>query len=113
MAVIDSVTSMPVLRPLVGMDKEEIVREARQLGTYEVSIVPDEDCCTLFTPKHPATRAKAHQVDAAEAGLSVDALVEEAATTAERRDLRFPVTVEETRPDGGRHSKSGMIRRRN
>ena len=93
MAVIDSVTSMPVLRPLVGMDKEEIVREARQLGTYEVSIVPDEDCCTLFTPKHPATRAKAYQVDEAEAGLGVDALVEEAATTAERRDLRFPTTV--------------------
>jgi thiamine biosynthesis protein ThiI len=111
MAVIDSVTSMPVLRPLVGMDKEEIVREARQLGTYEVSIVPDEDCCSLFTPKHPATRAKAHQVDEAEAGLSVDALVEEAATTAERRDLRFPVTVEETRPDDGRHSMPGMIRR--
>ena len=93
MAVIDSVTSMPVLRPLVGMDKEEIVREARQLGTYEVSIVPDEDCCTLFTPKHPATRAKAYQVEAAEAGLGIDALVEEAATTAERRDLRFPAAV--------------------
>ena len=93
MAVIDSVTSMPVLRPLVGMDKEEIVREARQLGTYEVSIVPDEDCCTLFTPKHPATRAKAYQVEAAEANLGIDALVEEAATTAERRDLRVPAAV--------------------
>ena len=81
------------VRPLVGMDKEEIVREARQLGTYEVSIVPDEDCCTLFTPKHPATRAKAYQVEAAEAGLGIDALVEEAATTAERRDLRFPAAV--------------------
>ena len=98
MAVIDSVTSMPVLRPLVGMDKEEIVREARRLGTYEVSIVPDEDCCTLFTPKHPATRAKAYQVDEAEGGLGVDALVEEAATTAERRDLRFPTAVEKPDP---------------
>ena len=93
MAVIDSVTSMPVLRPLVGMDKDEIVREARQLGTYEVSIIPDEDCCTLFTPKHPATKAKAYQVDEAEATLALDALVEEAAATAERRDLRFPATV--------------------
>ena len=101
MAVIDSVTSMPVLRPLVGMDKEEIVREARRLGTYEVSIVPDEDCCTLFTPKHPATRAKAYQVGAAEAGLEVDPLVEEAATTAERRDLRFPTAEVFPRPATG------------
>ncbi|MDP7479321.1 MAG: hypothetical protein QGI10_08625, partial [Vicinamibacterales bacterium] len=93
MAVINSVTSMPVLRPLVGMDKEEIVREAQQLGTYEVSIVPDEDCCTLFTPKHPATKARARVVDEAEAALEVDAIVEEAATTAERRDLRFPSIV--------------------
>ena len=92
-AVIDSVTTMPVLRPLVGMDKEEIVREARQLGTYEVSIVPDEDCCTLFTPKHPATKARARMVDQAEAGLPVDAIVEEAATNAERRELRFPAAV--------------------
>jgi thiamine biosynthesis protein ThiI len=93
MAVINSVTSMPVLRPLVGMDKEEIVREAQQLGTYEVSIVPDEDCCTLFTPKHPATKARARVVDEAEAALEVDAIVEEAATTTERRDLRFPSIV--------------------
>ncbi len=90
MTVIGKAASLPVLRPLVGMDKDEIIHEARRLGTYDVSIIPDEDCCTLFTPKHPATRAKAHQVDEAEAGLSVDALVEEAATTAERRDLRFP-----------------------
>ncbi|MDP6580841.1 MAG: tRNA uracil 4-sulfurtransferase ThiI [Vicinamibacterales bacterium] len=90
MAVINSVTSMPLLRPLVGMDKDEIVREARQLGTYEVSIVPDEDCCTLFTPKHPATKARARVVDEAEAALEVEAIVEEAATTAERRDIRYP-----------------------
>ena len=91
MAVIDSVSLMPVLRPLVGMDKEEIVREARRLGTYDVSIVPDEDCCTLFTPKHPATRARMRKVEEAESALDLDALVEEAATTAERRDLRFPL----------------------
>ena len=91
MAVIDASASLPVLRPLVGMDKEEIVDEARRLGTYEVSIIPDEDCCTLFTPKHPATRATVRQLDEAEAALPVDALVEEAADGAERRDLRFPV----------------------
>ncbi len=93
MAVIDSVATMPVLRPLVGMDKDEIVQEARRLGTYQVSIVPDEDCCTLFTPKHPATRAGARQVAEAEAALAVDALVEAAAATAEWRDLRFPAPV--------------------
>lgn len=90
MAVIDAAASLPVLRPLVGMDKDEIVREARRLGTYEVSIIPDEDCCTLFTPKHPATRATARQVEKAEAALPVDGLAEDAAANAERRDLRFP-----------------------
>ena len=90
MAVIDAAASLPVLRPLVGMDKEEIVNEARRLGTYEISIIPDEDCCTLFTPKHPATRATARQLDEAEVALPVDAMVEEAAAGAERRDLRFP-----------------------
>ena len=90
MAVIDAAASLPVLRPLVGMDKDEIIHEARQLGTYEVSIIPDEDCCTLFTPKHPATRASARQVADAEATLPVGALVEKAAAEAERHDLRFP-----------------------
>ena len=90
MAVIGAATSLPVLRPLVGMDKDEIIHEARRLGTYEVSIIPDEDCCTLFTPKHPATRASARQVDEAEAALPVDMLVEDAAAKAERHDLRFP-----------------------
>ena len=64
--------------------------DTRRLGTYDVSIIPDEDCCTLFTPKHPATRATAAQVDEAEAALSVDGLVDAAAANAERRDLRFP-----------------------
>lgn len=95
MAVIGAAASLPVLRPLVGMDKDEIIHEARQLGTYEVSIIPDEDCCTLFTPKHPATRATARQVDDAEAALPVDALVEEAAANAERHDLRFPPATSE------------------
>ena len=90
MAVIDSVATLPVLRPLVGMDKDEIVTEARRLGTYPVSIIPDEDCCTLFTPKHPATRATAHRVETAEAALDVDRMVEQAAVAAERRDLTFP-----------------------
>ena len=92
-AVIDEVAAMPVLRPLIGMDKEEIVTEARRLDTYRVSIVPDEDCCTLFTPKHPATRATLRKVADAEAALDVEGLVSEAVGSAERRDLRFPAAV--------------------
>ncbi len=93
MAIIDSVVSMPVLRPLVGMDKDEIVREARQLGTYEISIIPDEDCCTLFTPKHPTTKAKAREVEAAEHALGVEPLVDGAVAAAIRQDLTFPASV--------------------
>ena len=90
MSVIDAVSSLPVLRPLVGMDKEEIVNEARRLGTYQVSIIPDEDCCTLFTPKHPATRARRNQVEASESALLIDELVQEAVSSAVCRDFRFP-----------------------
>ena len=90
MAVIDQAATMPVLRPLVGLDKDEIVQEARRLGTYEVSIIPDDDCCTLFTPRHPATRARPRQVEAAEAALSIEGIVQRAVADAERRDLRFP-----------------------
>ena len=102
MAVIDSVATMPVLRPLVGMDKDEIVNEARRLGSYEVSIIPDEDCCTLFTPKHPATRATLRQVDEAESALDMEGLVDEAVASAERREFRFPgPAVSDTRAQAG------------
>ena len=60
---------MPVLRPLIGMDKDEITAEAQRLGTYPISIIPDQDCCTLFTPRHPATRARQRDVERAEAAL--------------------------------------------
>ena len=50
--------TLPVLRPLIGMDKDEITAEAQRLGTYPISIIPDQDCCTLFTPRHPATKAR-------------------------------------------------------
>ncbi len=70
--------ALPVLRPLVGMDKEEVVRIARRIGTFDTSILPYEDCCTVFTPRHPCTHPKLDKVLAAEAALDVDALVEEA-----------------------------------
>lgn len=88
---IDSVVSMPVLRPLIGMDKDEITAEAQRLGTYPISIIPDQDCCTLFTPKHPATKARGADVERAEATLSVEEIVERAVAAAEVEDFEFPV----------------------
>ena len=75
LAATDDVAGMPVLRPLIGMDKVEIIRMARDIGTFETSILPYEDCCTVFTPRHPATRPNIDDVHAAEAVLDVDALV--------------------------------------
>ncbi len=71
----DDVAGMPVLRPLIGMDKVEIIRMAREIGTYETSILPYEDCCTVFTPRHPATRPDLEEVRRAEAALDVEGLV--------------------------------------
>jgi thiamine biosynthesis protein ThiI len=90
MAAINDVVSMPVLRPLVGMDKDEIMAEAQRLGTFPISIIPDQDCCTLFTPRHPATRAKRFDVEAAEAGLPIEEIVEQAVQDAELETFSFP-----------------------
>ena len=84
MASTQAVINMPVLQPLIGMDKEEIVKIARKIGTFETSILPYEDCCTVFTPKHPRTHPKVSEVEAAEAPLDVDALVSEALAGLER-----------------------------
>lgn len=84
MACTGAVCTLPVFRPLVGMDKEEIVRVARKIDTFETSILPYEDCCTVFTPKHPRTRPHLDEVVAAEAGLDVSALVQEAVDGIER-----------------------------
>jgi thiamine biosynthesis protein ThiI len=93
LAVIDRAATLPILRPLVGCDKDEIVGEAERLGTYPISIVPDEDCCTLFTPAHPATRARLEEVEAAERALqpSVAELAERAAAAAVVEEFRFPM----------------------
>ena len=90
LAVINDVVTLPVLRPLVGSDKEEIIVEARGLGTYPISIIPDQDCCTLFTPKHPATKAKREDVERAESHLPIIEMEELAVATAEREDFFFP-----------------------
>jgi thiamine biosynthesis protein ThiI len=76
METIEAVTSMPILRPLVGMDKQEIVNRSKEIGTYDISILPDEDCCAYFLPKQPATKATVEQLQKAEENLDVEALVE-------------------------------------
>ncbi len=84
MAVTQAVTTCPVLQPLVGMDKEEIIRFARRIGTFDTSILPYEDCCTVFTPRHPRTHPKLSEVEAAESELDTEGLVEEALAGTEQ-----------------------------
>jgi tRNA uracil 4-sulfurtransferase len=91
LAVVGGVVTLPILRPLVGMDKEEITADAQRIGTYETSIVADEDCCTLFTPRFPATRASRAEAEAAEASLDLDLLVERALATTTLEDFSFPM----------------------
>lgn len=74
----DEVTDMPVFRPLIGLDKSEIIEQAIKIDTYETSILPFEDCCTVFTPRHPATKPKKDEIARAEAALDIDRLVSEA-----------------------------------
>lgn len=88
---IETAASLPVFRPLIGMDKEEIVAEAERLGTFPISILPDEDCCTLFTPRHPVTRARFFEVDAVERPLPIDDLVRSALDAAVVERFRWPV----------------------
>ncbi len=84
MASTQAVIDLPVLQPLIGMDKEEIVQIARKIGTFETSILPYEDCCTVFTPRHPKTRPVVSEVAAAESVLDIEGLVEEALQGIER-----------------------------
>jgi thiamine biosynthesis protein ThiI len=91
LSAIGSVATLPVFRPLIGMDKDEITAEAQRLGTYPISIVPDQDCCTLFTPRNPLTRARRADVEAAEAALPIAEMVDAAVTGAAVEEFRFPV----------------------
>ena len=84
MRMTGAVCDLPILRPVVGMDKEEIVRIARKIGTFETSILPYEDCCTVFTPRHPRLRPLPGEIEAAEANLDIEALVDEAVKNIER-----------------------------
>jgi thiamine biosynthesis protein ThiI len=98
LAVVQAVATMPVLRPLIGFDKDEITLEAQRLGTYGISIVPDDDCCSLFSPQFPATRASREAVEAAEANLALAELVDQAVKDSVVEDFHFPM-VESARQE--------------
>jgi thiamine biosynthesis protein ThiI len=87
--VTDNIARIPVFRPCIGLDKEEIVEIARKIGTFETSILPFEDCCTVFTPRHPKTRPELEKVLAEESKLDFDALVTEALETKELINVKY------------------------
>jgi thiamine biosynthesis protein ThiI len=91
MTTIGAVATLPVFRPLIGMDKDEIVAQAQRLGTYAISIIEDQDCCQLFTPKHPATKARQADIDHAERALPIDDFVRQAVEGAVIEDFNYPV----------------------
>ena len=89
LAVSGDVTELPILRPLIGMDKEEIIRLARHIGTFDTSILPYEDCCTVFTPRHPKTRPDVAEVRELESVLDIDGLCARAMAGREMVRVRF------------------------
>lgn len=87
LACTDAAAGLPVFRPVIGMDKEEIISIARKIGTFETSIQPYEDCCTVFTPRHPRTKPRLAMLEQAESALETEALVEEAVAGIRRKTL--------------------------
>ena len=90
MAVIERAARLPILRPLVGMDKQEIIDQARRIGTFEISSIPDQDCCQLFVPQHPATKARFADVEADEARFDVKELLRYGIDNALEEEFHFP-----------------------
>ena len=84
LTVSDDACELPVLRPVIGMDKEEIVRISRRIGTFATSILPYEDCCTVFTPRHPRTHPDLEEVRQYESALDVEGLIAKALQGVER-----------------------------
>ena len=90
MAVIQQAIRQAILRPLVGMDKQEIIDQARRIGTFDISSIPDQDCCQLFVPKHPATKARFSDVEADEAKLDVNELLRYGVVNSIEEEFTFP-----------------------
>jgi thiamine biosynthesis protein ThiI len=93
LCAIEAAAELPILRPLIGMDKREIIDEAKRLGTYETSIEPDQDCCKLFVPPHPSTKARLDDVLKVERMIDVSALVKRGVDNAELTELSFPAST--------------------
>ena len=90
MVVIQQAARLPILRPLVGMDKQEIIDQARRIGTFDISAIPDQDCCQLFVPKHPATKARFADVEHDEARFDVNELLRYGVDNATEEEFNFP-----------------------
>jgi tRNA uracil 4-sulfurtransferase len=96
LATVGAAVRLPILRPLIATDKEEIVKLARKLGTYDISVRPDQDCCRLFVPQHPATHSRADEMEKLEAKLDTDGLVQAALAQVELKEYHYPPQA--TRP---------------
>jgi tRNA uracil 4-sulfurtransferase len=103
LGVVSSVATLPIFRPLIGFDKEEITAEAVAIGSYPISIIPDQDCCTLFTPRNPLTRARLAQIEAAETALPLETIVDRAVAEAVVEDFNFPMIGSGGPPTGGHY----------
>jgi len=90
LSVIEQAANLSILRPLVGMDKQEIIDQARKIGTFDTSAIPDQDCCQLFVPQHPATKAKLGDVEKAESSLDVSGLTQLGVEGAKIEEFKFP-----------------------
>jgi tRNA uracil 4-sulfurtransferase len=90
MAVIQQAATLPILRPLVGMDKQEIIDQARRIGTFDISSIPDQDCCQLFVPKHPATKARFDEVEDAESNYDPKEMLRFGLENATKEEFSFP-----------------------
>jgi thiamine biosynthesis protein ThiI len=88
--VVAAAVDLPILRPLIGMDKAEIMHEAQMIGTFDISALPDQDCCTLFVPRHPATKTALAPITALEATLDMPALIDAALSRTHTTPLSFP-----------------------
>jgi len=89
MASTEDAATLPIFRPVIAMDKEEIIRISRRIGTFETSIQPFEDCCTVFTPRHPRTRPKVEDVRELESVLDIQGLVDRAMAATEYRVIKY------------------------
>ena len=90
LAVVEEAAELPLLRPLIGMDKLEITDQAQRIGTFTTSIEPDQDCCSLFVPRHPSTKTRIDDIRRIERSLDVGTLVKQGLDKAELCDFTFP-----------------------